>query len=93
MKAAVEELDSFSGHADHSELLDYFGVMTGSRRKIWLVHGEQDTVLDSRETEFAAKRFEEVGVPVEMHILPGLPHSIDQRGLDIGVEFLRRVLG
>lgn len=58
-----------------------------------LVHGEQDMVLDSRETEFAAKRFEEVGVPVEMHILPGLPHSIDQRGLDIGVEFLRRVLG
>ena len=57
-----------------------------------LVHGEQDTVLDPRETELAAKKFAEVGVPVEMHILPGLPHSIDQRGLDIGVEFLTRVL-
>lgn len=57
-----------------------------------LVHGEQDAVLDSRETELAAKKFAEVGVPVEMHILPGLPHSIDQRGLDIGVEFLTRVL-
>jgi len=42
VKAAVEELDSFSGHADHSELLDYFGAMTGSRGKVWLVHGEQE---------------------------------------------------
>ena len=42
VKAAVEELDSFSGHADHSELLDYFGAMTGPRGKVWLVHGEQE---------------------------------------------------
>ena len=42
VKAAVEELDSFSGHADHSELLDYFGAKTGSRGKVWLVHGEQE---------------------------------------------------
>lgn len=42
LKAQVEELDSFSGHADHSELLDYFKAMTGSREKVWLVHGEQE---------------------------------------------------
>jgi metallo-beta-lactamase family protein len=40
LKAHVDELDSFSGHADHSELLDYFGRMTGSRKKVWLIHGE-----------------------------------------------------
>ncbi len=39
--AQVETLDSFSGHADHSELLGYFGTMTGERSKTWLVHGEQ----------------------------------------------------
>lgn len=42
VKAAVEELDSFSGHADHSELLDYFRGMTGEKKKVWLVHGEPE---------------------------------------------------
>lgn len=40
LKAHVEIMDSFSGHADHSELLDYFNAMSGSRKKVWLVHGE-----------------------------------------------------
>ena len=35
-----EIMDSFSGHADQSELHDYFDAMTGPREKVWLVHGE-----------------------------------------------------
>ncbi len=42
LKANVEELDSFSGHADHSELVDYFNAMTGARQNVWLVHGEEE---------------------------------------------------
>lgn len=41
LKAHVEIMDSFSGHADHSELIDYFNAMTGPKKKVWLVHGEQ----------------------------------------------------
>lgn len=63
-----------------------------SKPPFMLIHGDADLVLDSRETELAAKRFEEVGVPVSMHILPGLPHSIDQRGLSLAVGFIERVL-
>ena len=40
LRAAVEELDSFSGHADHSELLDYFDNIEGPKKHVWLVHGE-----------------------------------------------------
>ena len=40
VKARIEIVDSFSGHADHSELLDYFAGITGSKQKVWLVHGE-----------------------------------------------------
>jgi metallo-beta-lactamase family protein len=40
LKATVETMDSFSGHADHSELLDYFRGMTGEKKRVWLVHGE-----------------------------------------------------
>ena len=38
----MEVLDSFSGHADHSELVDYFTAMSGKKTKTWLVHGEPD---------------------------------------------------
>ena len=40
VRAHVEKIDSFSGHADHSELLDYFARMTGPKERVFLVHGE-----------------------------------------------------
>jgi metallo-beta-lactamase family protein len=42
VRAHIESIDSFSGHADHSELLDYFDRTTGPKSKVWLVHGETD---------------------------------------------------
>lgn len=42
VRAQIEKIDSFSGHADHSELMEYFKAMGGSREKVWLVHGEAD---------------------------------------------------
>jgi metallo-beta-lactamase family protein len=40
VRAQIAGLDSFSGHADHSELMDYFKKMGGKKEKVWLVHGE-----------------------------------------------------
>ncbi len=40
VRAEIEIMDSFSGHADHSELLDYFHAIQGPKKKVWLVHGE-----------------------------------------------------
>lgn len=40
VKAHIDIVDSFSGHADHSELLDYFQATTGPKSKVRLVHGE-----------------------------------------------------
>jgi len=40
VRAHIEKIDSFSGHADHSELLDYFARMTGPKERVFLVHGE-----------------------------------------------------
>lgn len=42
VKAQVEVMDSFSGHADHSELLDYFEAVKGPKKQVWLVHGETE---------------------------------------------------
>ncbi len=41
--AHIETIDSFSGHADHSELLDYYARITGPKTHTWLVHGEADS--------------------------------------------------
>jgi len=40
VRAKIEAVDSFSGHADHSELLDYFDRTTGPKQRVWLVHGD-----------------------------------------------------
>ena len=42
VRAKIEAVDSFSGHADHSELLDYFARTGGPKQRVWLVHGEPD---------------------------------------------------
>lgn len=42
VNAHIEIVDSFSGHADHSELIDYFNRTNGPKTQTWLVHGEPD---------------------------------------------------
>ena len=49
VRARIEMLDSFSGHADHSELLDWFQRITGPKKQVWLVHGEIERSAILRE--------------------------------------------
>lgn len=49
VRAQVEIVDSFSGHADHSELIDYFQRTTGPKSKVWLVHGEPASAMALRD--------------------------------------------
>jgi len=43
VQAQIEILDSYSGHADHDELLAWHGNVTGAKHQTWLVHGEQES--------------------------------------------------
>ncbi len=49
VKANVEILDSFSGHADQSELLDYFEKIGGRKDNVFLVHGEPEQAAGLKE--------------------------------------------
>lgn len=49
VRAHIEKIDSFSGHADHSELLEYFSRMTGPKERVFLVHGEQNASAALKE--------------------------------------------
>ena len=42
VRAAIKSLDSFSGHADHDELIRYFRATGGRKQKLYLVHGEKE---------------------------------------------------
>ncbi|MEP2776403.1 MAG: MBL fold metallo-hydrolase [Luteolibacter sp.] len=63
VKAHIETVDSFSGHADHSELLDYFNRITGPKTKTWLIHGEADS------SEFLRVALSEGGADVSAGVL------------------------
>lgn len=64
-----------------------------NRTPVLLVHGEDDSVLPADGSRGAADALARLGVPNEVHILPGLGHSIDQRVLELARDFIHRVLG
>lgn len=64
-----------------------------SRPPVVLVHGDRDDIVPVSGLPEAVNTLKSVGVAVEAHIRPGLPHSIDAEGIEIGCEFLARVLG
>ncbi len=71
VRAKIEMLDSFSGHADHSELLDWFSRITGPKKQVWLVHGEPERSAALREAmkpRFSASEITvaEMGMQVTM---------------------------
>lgn len=49
VNASVEQLDSFSGHADHDELVSYFKSMGGEKSRVFLVHGEEKACLAMKD--------------------------------------------
>ena len=55
-----------------------------------LVHGQSDPVVPVQSTLAAAEAFEALQVPVETLLRPGLPHSIDEAGLQAAQRFLRQ---
>ena len=63
VKAAVEVMDSFSAHADYSEMIDYLKCQDAAKvQKLFLVHGEYDTQL-SFKTKLEAEGFKNVEIP------------------------------
>lgn len=55
VRAQVECLDSFSGHADHSELVHYFRSTGGTKSRVILVHGEKEACASLKDALLAEK--------------------------------------
>lgn len=63
VRAKIAALDSFSGHADRNELRRYVEKLTGSFKKIFVIHGEEDQAMAFAGTLRQMKPQAEVNVP------------------------------
>ncbi len=63
VRAKVISLDTYSGHADKNELRSYVQKLTGNLRRIFCIHGEEESCLAHAETLRALKPKAEVLVP------------------------------
>tara|TARA_B100001179_G_scaffold152796_1_gene111208 strand:- start:1029 stop:1676 length:648 start_codon:yes stop_codon:yes gene_type:complete len=59
---------------------------------ICLVHGDNDPVVPVDATHMAEKTLSSSGATINKYIIPGLQHGIDQQGLKIGVDFIKKNL-
>lgn len=57
-----------------------------------LIHGESDPVVPVQATVMATHALEKAGFKVEQNLIPLLQHGIDQKGLEIGANFLKKYL-
>ena len=64
LKANVEVLNGFSGHADRDELLNWVGAINDKPERVFLVHGEEQSSLDF-QTALQEKFDLTVDVPVQ----------------------------
>ena len=60
---------------------------------ILLVHGDADPVVPITALYASVAALSDAGIHPESHVCRGLPHAIDEAGLRLGLDFLRRVLG
>ena len=83
---------------DIGGILAYSGGLFGSivpspvYPSLCLIHGEDDVVVPPR-LFLESKRFlKDEGIHFKSHLLKNLSHTIDERGIDIGLTFLKTCL-
>ncbi|MGZ8999443.1 MAG: alpha/beta hydrolase [Allosphingosinicella sp.] len=59
---------------------------------VLLVHGSADVTISMSSYHEAKNELERLGFDVAGHVSAGLGHSVDMVGLELGKEFVRRVL-
>jgi len=74
-------------------LLDTSVLATPPRPLVLLVHGADDQVVPAESSRLAARAITAAGGKVELLIVPGLGHGIDEASLMTGFRVLREVFG
>ena len=72
---------------------DALAAEVKTKPPVLLVHGDADQVLPVAAIHDAERRLKVLGFDVASHVSRGLPHSIDDAGLQLGGRFLVEKLG
>ena len=86
---AVAGIVGYSGRLVAAESLP---AELRSRPPILVVHGTEDPLVPFAALAEAEAGLKAAGIPVESLACPGVGHSIDERGLRAGGQFLRNAL-
>jgi phospholipase/carboxylesterase len=71
---------------------EFLAAEVKQKPPVLLVHGDADPLIPSMALFAATRVLGDAGFKVEWHVEPGLAHGIDQKGMDLGLDFLKRVL-
>ena len=81
-------------------IIAYSGALIGRNRlddemtchpPVLIVHGAEDNVVPAESARDAERTLLADGVDVMAHVLPGLSHAVDPRGLALTAKFLQRI--
>ncbi len=95
LHVAPRRAKKIAGVVGYSGLIpgpEFLAAEVKHRPPVLLVHGDADPLIPSMALFAATRVLGDAGFKVEWHVQPGLAHGIDQRGLDLGSDFLKRVL-
>ena len=85
---------ALAGIVGYSGMLADATVLASATQRppILLIHGDSDPMIPVSAFHHAKAALSAAQFDVECHVSPGLAHSIDMAGLQLGGAFLRRVL-
>ena len=85
METSIGGVVSFSGAA-----IPCKGAKLG-KTPICFIHGEEDEVVTTSQMMKSMKMLKEEGFKVSYHLIPNLSHSIDLKGIEHAIEFIKCV--
>ena len=88
-KKPIAGILGYSGAFLHEDKMD---KEITAKTKICLIHGNADAVVPFTAMVEAAKKMQKLEMEAEFYEMPGLGHGIDFEGIEIGKEFLGRIL-
>ena len=95
LHAGLRRKEAIAGIVGYSGLLagpEHLADADVHKTPILLVHGDADPIIPAMALHASVQALGAAGMPTEWHVSPGLAHGIDEAGLRLGADFLRRVL-
>lgn len=100
-QGSMLSLLSFLSQKDiFNHVLSYSGGLPGGilhplfpeKGSVSLIHGLEDTVVPAGYSEKTSLYFEGLGIKTSLTLIPNLPHSINEEGIEIGKKMLLEIL-